>query len=185
MTKSPSVSQCWKATNRQNRRVQFTDDCVSQLTSPLNKLSTQTEWKSIWYSEMELNNMRSEARDICSRIRATISGPTKPSYAKDSLTRGLEQRFCTERQRRKYISSKYIVKTSIKLRELHQSNDDEKLAAVARRCNEWATILAVEEAARDFVDVYSDDFQVLVSCNKRNFEESINCSRNVRQRCTN
>ena len=85
-----------------------------------------------------------------------------------------------ERQRRKYVASKYILKVAAKLQPM--TDHTEKLAAVAQRCNAWATALAVEEASRDFFSAYSEELLQLESCVKRNFEDQKCNSRNVRSR---
>ena len=52
-----------------------------------------------------------------------------------------------ERQRRKYLTTKCVVRGQHGL-------DEDRLAQLSVRCTKWAAELAVEEAARDFVHAY-------------------------------
>jgi hypothetical protein len=140
-------------------------------SSPLDKLDGVREWNAVWYHISELEDFRGQARAVCRHMR-TLDGladesevsndssgqhkqtPKTPSLARDPLTRGLEQRSCLERQRRKFLASRFILKAATKLQPLQTQDHAEKLAAVAQRCTAWATELAVEEAARDYYRAY-------------------------------
>lgn len=89
------------------------------------------------------NNIHSEDSDTSSSSSSTTQ--KVPTLARNSYTRGLEQRTCVERQRRKRLSNRFIVKVAPKL----YKSDPNKLAEVAQKCNAWATDLAIEEASRD------------------------------------
>jgi hypothetical protein len=157
------------------KQVRFMDNVqVSSIPSPLELLESDEEWSAAWYKLEDLEVFRNEARDICRHMRLVLdtdeaqqqqadmeqrnhtaaAAPRTPSLARDTLTRGLEQRSCPERQRRKYLTSRFILKAATKL----QSEDPVKLAALAHKCTAWATDLAIEEAARDYFRVvYGDD----------------------------
>lgn len=130
---------------------------------------------STWYQWNELDAFRNDARELCREMRyrdtlvsytvdsstnsssdsdssASSSSTTArlPTMARSSLTRGLEQRSCDERQRRKYLATRFVLKIAPKL----YRTDPEKLAEVSQKCNAWATELAKEEAARDYARVY-------------------------------
>lgn len=134
---------------------------VDSAASPLDKFEKEEEWKTMWYQLDDLEEFRNEARDLCRKMRlldeaeeqmesnSNFSGPKAPSLAKDAFTRGLEQRMCLERQRRKYLANRFIIKAS-------QSCTEDKLAALARKCTIWATDLAIEEAARDCYRAWSE-----------------------------
>jgi hypothetical protein len=97
----------------------------------------------------------------------------KPMMALDSKSRGLEPRICIERQRRRFISTRYVVKLSsqiLKQQEqfksyndyVHYYNDNhrsfcEKLANVSMKLTRWATQLAIMEASRDYIRAYGND----------------------------
>ena len=145
-----------------NRHVRFLDYVVvSPTPSPLELLDSEEEWSAAWYRMEDLEVFRTEARDLCRQMRvlhttteATMINPEVPKtplLARDNLTRGLEQRSCAERQRRKYLTTRFILKAAPKLR-----HDPNKLAALAQRCTEWASELAVEEGARDSIRVRTD-----------------------------
>jgi hypothetical protein len=110
---------------------------------------------ALWYRMEDLAGFRVEARDLCFQILcleeaaagvATKPGaPRLPALARDVYTRGLEHKTCSERQRRKCLANRFILKASKKLK-----HDPVKLASVAHKCTRWATELAIEEAARDY-----------------------------------
>ncbi|KAL7580329.1 hypothetical protein ACA910_004362 [Epithemia clementina (nom. ined.)] len=64
------------------------------------------------------------------------------SMAWNEQTRGLESRVCTERQRRRYLATKCVVRAQSQL-------SPERLAALSLRCTRWAGELAQQEALRD------------------------------------
>jgi hypothetical protein len=161
----------------QRRAVRFspTDPELISAPSPLDAVIEQNEnsdaWKSdLWFSVADLTQMRGVARDMCRQMRANYSQvsaqtsttlPNKqPQKCVDSDSRGLEQRSCMERQRRKYVAMRFILSASQKLR---QDDGEERLAAVAVRCNSWATELAIEEAARDFGRAYGNSCDDILS----------------------
>ena len=91
--------------------------------------------------------------------------------AKDGCTRGLEQRVCFERQRRRYLGNRGIVAAH---KSMQYSPD--RLALLASKCNRWASKIAVAEAALDFVQAYYDndkkrDSEPIQTLNKRSYEE--------------
>merc|ERR1712179_746299 len=61
----------------------------------------------------------------------------------------VESRACLERQRRKLLATKCIVRAA----QQCQLRGD-RLAALAYKCTRWASILAQEEATRDFQRAY-------------------------------
>ena len=80
----------------------------------------------------------------------------QPSFARgDTRTRGYEQRACYERQRRKYMTLKYVVKISKRNHPKYSYiAHPEPLAFAYSTCSKWATELAIEEAKRDYVRAY-------------------------------
>jgi hypothetical protein len=174
--------------------VQFSNDIdeFSAVSSPLNQID---DWDSIWYSRNELHVMRNETRSLCSKLRRSEEEcpQTKSSPSNNIIccskklsallllqsnddqtmsTRGLEQRYCVERQRRKYIASKFVLKAASKLRDGSFVNQPKRnsveaadlLARVAQRCNAWATELAIEEASRDHRNAYSNNADTEKQC---------------------
>ncbi|GKY99146.1 hypothetical protein MPSEU_000870100 [Mayamaea pseudoterrestris] len=69
----------------------------------------------------------------------------------NATSRGLELRSCLERQRRKYMANKYILKASQTL--LCAT----KLAKLCSKCTSWAKKLALEEGKRDYERVYETE----------------------------
>lgn len=124
---------------------------------------------SMWYRPADLDQMRSEARELCRSMRAAdgaVAGAAPGRTVKmaaDEPSRGLESRCCLERQRRKFIASKCIVQAQHKL-------TPDRLAELAGRCTSWAAEVAAVEAERDYARAYqSDDARCAVT--KRAYEE--------------
>jgi hypothetical protein len=72
----------------------------------------------------------------------------EPLLAATDQCRGLEARCCLERQRRKYLTNKCIVKA-----QSHLSPD--QLALLSQKCTAWASELAAREGARDYFRAYA------------------------------
>jgi hypothetical protein len=157
----------WKPT----RHIHFASSVeIIPALSPLDFIDTGEEFAAIWYAAEDLDRFRSEVRDMCRKLRTDSTEEKKAcTLALDHLTRGLEQRTCLERQRRKYLSIKCIVRAQHKLEDSYQ------LACLAYKCTHWASELALEEAARDFVRAYVHETDV-----KRVRDEHVEDERRVR-----
>jgi hypothetical protein len=136
-----------------HKGVRWADEEKSEIPikSPLEYLSSEQEWQSIWYDASDLERFRSEVRAICYNIRLQ-SRETLYNLARNSYFRGMEQRTSMERQRRKFLAIKCIVRGQAKL-----GGNALGLAALAQKCTAWASILAIEEASRDFIRAYADE----------------------------
>jgi hypothetical protein len=174
--------------HRRRRRVQFTtqETIVSSCSSPLQKVQTENEWNSIWYTSSELYTMRQEARVLCtllkysknnSKTKTTAATKMQYNYLLDD-TRGLEKRVCRERQRRRYIAIKCIVRAANSSPTLLIGNNKHdtttRLAAIAQRCNAYATNIALIEGTRDFFDAYNDELQQLLVINTNSTNSTTN-----------
>ncbi|GAX17745.1 hypothetical protein FisN_24Hh189 [Fistulifera solaris] len=122
-----------------------------------NEEEASSRKSDLWYRPADLAGFREEARSLCRRC---------PSLLSQESLRGLEQRLCPERKRRKYVSNRCIVHASKK-------RDADDLAALCRKINEWSTELAVIEGARDFDRAWRDERKRLIETDR---------SRCVRQR---
>lgn len=140
----------------EEKRVRFAADVsVSSSPSPLDQLESEvTSYSELWYQLSDLAMFRDEARLLCRAMRR--QDEEEPSYnprllclSRHEQTRGLEQRSCLERQRRKYLASRFI------LRAAQQGKSPRQLAAISQRITAWAAELAVQEAERDFVRAYA------------------------------
>mmetsp|Transcript_11584 Transcript_11584/g.25896 ORF Transcript_11584/g.25896 Transcript_11584/m.25896 type:complete len:217 (+) Transcript_11584:202-852(+) len=162
------------------KRVRFADDIIIPAPSPLVQL-TDEEFPQMWFSVEDMEQFRNEARELCRQMRTTEQA-TANSYAKVCSmahcpkTRGLESRACLERQRRKILANKCIVRAQSQL-------EGDRLAALARRCTRWAAEIAQEEAARDYARAHSVD-EVADGLKRTLCEESegLYTDRRVRQR---
>ena len=154
---------------QQRRRVQFdTSTRLIQIPAPLDLLSGDEHAKAtLWYSREDLEQFRTEVRDLCTpfvavtkqafierrKERSTkVQSQTKATCLTNSTMgpslRGLEQRACVERQRRRLIGTRYIVKAQDKLK-------GDELALLAQRCTKWAIDLARAEAEHDYWEAYT------------------------------
>jgi hypothetical protein len=113
---------------------------------------------SLWYRQEDLELFRNEARELCRQMRPPAMKPNSDTtsgkktvgqllLARDWATRGLEQRCCLERQRRKYLANRCIVRAS-------QHMHPDELARLTIRCTAWAASLAREEGKRDVLRAY-------------------------------
>ena len=108
--------------------------------------------KQFWYLQDELTLFRTQARDMCRHMR-NFTNMSLCTLSWDNMdnkcdTRGLEQRSCLERQRRKFITNRFILKAS-------QELPADRLAELSIQVTAWAVELAAQEAIRDFHRAYS------------------------------
>lgn len=124
------------------RKVRF------QVISRIIPSHSEEDVSNMWYQPNDLEVFRNEARDMCRQMReTTVTTEKQVQMARDCSSRGLEQRSCLERQRRRYLANRCIVRASRKF-----SHD--KLAILATNCTSWAAALAKEEGSRDYVRAY-------------------------------
>ena len=133
--------------------------------SPLETLSEE-ELEGVWYHAEELMTFRQEARELCRKLR--VEGSTSIE-----CTRGLESRASYERQKRKVLGTRCIVKSQGKL-------VPDRLAALAQRCTQWAVGVAHEEGTLDHAIAY--DLQPPVRKRLAQLEEEEAQQRRVRPR---
>ena len=135
--------------HRGSRCVYFCDELKAYSNQfPIGELDPSI----LWYSSIELEAFRNEARDQCKIfLRAATnfkasnhhncpkiqSNKGRPSLARDSESRGLEQRYCKERQKRMFLYRRYLLKAVNVLNPLQKESNSETLAAVAKHCSEW------------------------------------------------
>jgi hypothetical protein len=112
----------------------------------------------IWYNRDEIAAFRETSRAESRRLREQYqdtfdheSDAPCPMLVtvNDDEMRGLEQRACPERQRRKYITRRVIFKAS-------QHDHGERLGRIAAKCTGWATQLALVQGEHDFERAHSE-----------------------------
>lgn len=108
--------------------------------------------ESWWYSRDELMHFRESARRMASYFWSFTAGrhENRPMLALGAETRGLEGKFCYERQRRKYWAKRYIVGAS------QRKWPAERIAEAAIQLDKWAADLALEEGKRDYERAYEN-----------------------------
>jgi hypothetical protein len=102
----------------------------------------------IWYSQADIESMRSEARDLCRFVRVN------PQVYPPEHTRGLELRISLERQCRKQLTVQGVVEAQ------RRCADPCMLASLAQRCSMVPRELALAQAQHDFCTVYAAANQV-------------------------
>ena len=102
----------------------------------------------LWYTPADLDHWRMTARLHCRAMRSSLR-PGTCTLSVDPALRGLEQRACLERQRRRFLVTKCV------LQQQRKRKSTQALAKMARQCTQYATQLAVEEAAKDYAEAYS------------------------------
>lgn len=155
----PSCSESFALPRRHLRRVRFSSATICQ-TPPVDAPSTTR-----WYTPEELDAWRTAARVEC---RSLPVRPGTCSLSFDAESRGLEQRACRERQRRRFLVLHCIAKQA-------PTTDSSTLAALSTKCTQYATQLAVEEAARDFYNAYGQSLHTTSSsrCCKRSADDAM------------
>ncbi len=134
----------------ETRKVSFPSEMTAVIPDPTS--ASSVDFEQFWYLQDELTLFRSQARDMCRHMR-NFTNISLCTLSWDNMenkcdTRGLEQRSCLERQRRKFITNKFILKAS------HELSAD-RLAELTTKVTAWAVELAVQEAIRDFHRAYS------------------------------
>ncbi|GAX28183.1 hypothetical protein FisN_35Lh039 [Fistulifera solaris] len=136
--------------------------------------------ESCWYSRDELMQFREAARRMASYFWSFTSTrqENRPMLALGEETRGLEGKFCYERQRRKFWSKRYIVGASKRKWPAKQ------IADAALQLDKWASDLALEEGKRDYERAYQIEEENFNSSDdkKRCFHEVEHNERSVKQR---
>ena len=138
--------------NNSRKRVSFSPalNSVSASVSPLEvpaKFSDEiVRHEDLWYSEADLRDMRDQARQLSMMLR-------QHSNSEETMaeSRGLEQRSCIERQRRKFIAIKCIVRYASSQKQLEVT--PVQLANYAHRFTHWAQVLAHKTAVLDSLAV--------------------------------
>jgi hypothetical protein len=165
----PKRMDCCK---KQTQRVRFNDKhcIINSCSSPLEKIQSLAESNSVWYNGPELQIIRKQALTICTLvkknrkrerfIRQQTFTSKQQQQQRNLHTRGLEKYIDRRRQHRRIFASKCILYASSLI---HNGNKTNSIAAIAARCTAYATDLAIKVAAKDFVEAYFDEIQIL--CN--------------------
>ena len=132
--------------NEQSRTVQFGLGSEIPIASPLE----ETNVSDLWYSPKELASLRLEAYSACRRMMNDDKKREECLLAQSIDTRGLEQRVCPERRRKRNLNIKSVLLAQ-------QDLDAHMLACLAFKCTSWASELAMLEAARDYNRAYVDN----------------------------
>jgi hypothetical protein len=100
------------------------------------------------YSSDSSSDSSSSSAVASEPLTLTCSDENSDENDDEESTRGLEARCCLERQRRKYLTNRCIVRAQKQL-------SGEQLAMLAQRCTSWAATLAAQEGARDYYRAYN------------------------------
>jgi hypothetical protein len=135
--------------------------------------------ESWWYSRDELMHFREAARRMASYFWSFTSArqESRPMLALGAETRGLEGKFCYERQRRKFWSKRYIVGASKRKWPAKQ------IADAALQLDKWASDLALEEGKRDYERAYHVKEENSDSSDNKRYHHAVeNDERSVKQK---
>jgi len=138
------ITPCSSPNRKRPRKASVT---FAPYVSVLPNTSTKVPLTDIWYNCIDLQLFRQQIRADCRQLRDALPVDRKCKLADSEESRGLEQRSCLERQRRKSVTTSFIVNAS------KQMNAD-KLALLSQRITKWAVSLAQEEATRDYARAY-------------------------------
>lgn len=144
-----AASTAQEAQSPTSQRVSFHDTRREVRVISLACLSEQLR-NDIWYSQNEIDAMRTEARDLCRFLRGNAS------QALDDQTRGLELRISLERQCRKQLTVQGVVEAQ------RRCADPAFLACIAQRCSALPKELALAQAQRDYCTVYKPSFHDMI-----------------------
>ena len=145
------------------RRVLFQEHSENcPFASPLEMLD-RSEWGALWYSALEQSHFRTQVHEQCRKLRTRMENVRCDNKSVANVntvdqeddydtTRGLEYGACLERQRRKRVGKKDILRAAKE--ELR--NDPERLSRLAQTHNQRAVDIAQKEARRDFSHTYAN-----------------------------
>ncbi|CAB9519003.1 expressed unknown protein [Seminavis robusta] len=125
-----------------NNKVSFHDMRMEVRVVSLACLSEEMR-NDIWYSQSDIETMRTEARDLCRFVRVN------PLAYPAEHTRGLELRISLERQCRKQMTVQGVVEAQ------RRCADPDALACLAQRCSMVPKEMALAQAQRDYCTAYS------------------------------
>lgn len=132
---------------RPRRSVHFAETSLCYPPDQSSTTTATTPSHLSWYSQDELAQWRADARNQCHSMPYHNTS-TQCTLSVDPATRGLESRACRERQRRRHLVLKCILKHS------NSTTPPDTLAALAQRCTRYASALARQEAEQDYEEVY-------------------------------
>jgi hypothetical protein len=138
------------------RRVQFSEARI--VGTVVNRLDlSQEQADQIWYPSSDLELFKVEARILCRRLREEQEESNEnASNVQVPIPRGLEQRVCGQRQRRRYLALRCVLKAQQKC------PCSDFMGRVARKCTQWATDIAHLEGQHDYCDVYHPALKALL-----------------------
>jgi len=143
----------------EKRGVRFSEHVsVCSAPSPLDQLQLEPEREQdLWYSLHELAFFRDEARYLCREMRRLAQedptyNPNLLCLSRHEETRGLEMRSCLERQRRKFWTSRFLVRAAGHANK--STCNPQQLAVLSQKVTAWATELAIAQAQQDYVRAY-------------------------------
>jgi hypothetical protein len=142
---------------KRSRQVRFSEARV--VATVVNRLDlSQEQADQIWYPPSELEQFKTEARILCRRLREQQQLQRKENNPQEHvhIPRGLEQRVCGQRQRRRYLAVCCVLKAQQKCR------CSDFIGRVAHKCTQWATDIAHLEGQHDFCDVYHPEMKTLL-----------------------
>eukprot|EP00934_Nitzschia_sp_Nitz4_P001251 Nitzschia sp. Nitz4//scaffold197_size40390//792//1646//NITZ4_007509-RA/size40390-processed-gene-0.0-mRNA-1//1//CDS//3329540460//1251//frame0 len=164
--------------SRKRKRVHFAEAPPVVCFIRIRTSMSEEEKRDLWYPTSDLDDFKTEARNICRKLRVESTPttqvmdepmshpcgiPSSPNTANgdppsarhsppptliESHTRGLEHRVCLNRQRQKHLAIRCTLKAQ------KRSSCPDFIASISERCTQWAKVMAHEEGVRDFCEAY-------------------------------
>lgn len=141
---------------RQENKVSFNKKEVISRIMASSDMRTE-ERNEIWYNHAELNEFKNEAKSLSRKLLQERNQQSNQTADDNRCTRGLEHRISEERQRKKCLVMKAILKAQRRFK-----NNPEKLALIAVKCTAWAREVALCTGYRDFYLAYKPSMLHLV-----------------------
>lgn len=151
---SPASMDTLKKVQKRPRRVAFEKAEIVGEVTPCSFMS-EDERNELWYHQSDLNQFKTEARELCRRIRdldedrQPLMDVARGDIGCDDCTRGLEHRVSIERQKNKFLAMRAVLKAQARY------NKPEQLALVASKCTAWAKEIALCTGYQDFYCAYN------------------------------
>jgi len=133
------------------RRVSFSEASANTMRT-VDSLECMSESEKInaWYHHSEIENFRCNARFLCRKLRSNLTVDVDVGVGADvdNDARGLELRASIDRQKRKFLTLKFVVMAQCKI------VDPVSLAILSSKCTAWSNDVAILDGQRDYFAAY-------------------------------
>jgi len=135
-----SITKYTHLRQRCSRRVSFHEVLSEATVVSLSSLAEE-EKDQLWYNRGDIDGFRADARNLCRELRR------RPLRLEESV-RGLELRTDVQRQARKQMTIRCVLKAQ------RRYKDPRQVAHIYKKCSAWSTMAAAAVAGNDFYSAY-------------------------------